>query len=151
MLAPAQLRHFGDCACFNVRWFNRVLTQHFTKAMRTSGLQPTQLPLLARLAAGSASLAELTDWLAMDRTTLLRNLRPLERRGWVRDQAGRRGRARQLELAPSGHRLLAEVQPAWQRAQAQIEAAFGAGEWGRFMAKMEEVATRLEKSGPGSP
>lgn len=145
MSAPAPLRAFADCACFNVRWFNRVLTQHYSAAMRASGLQPTQLPLLARLAAGPATLAELVDWLAMDRTTLLRNLRPLERRGWVRDQAGSGGRARRLELTKPGRRVLAGVQPAWQRAQAQVEAAFGAGEWPRFMAKMEAVAARLEQ------
>lgn len=148
MLAPSQIRGFGDCVCFNVRWFNRVLTQHFAAALRASGLQATQLPLLARLAAGPAVLAELADWLAMDRTTLLRNLRPLARRGWVRDEAGTGGRrARRLRLTPAGHRLLAEIQPAWQRAQAQVVAAFPPGEWDRFMARMEEVAACLEQSG----
>lgn len=145
MLTSAKLRHFGDCACFNVRWFNRVLTQHFSAAMRATGLQPTQLPLLARLAAGPATLADLSDWLAMDRTTLLRNLKPLERHGWVRDLPGAGGRARLLGLTSTGHRRLADVQPIWERAQAQVEAAFGPGEWNRFMAKMEQVADRLSQ------
>lgn len=150
MLAPAQIRGFDNCACFNVRRFNRVLTQHFAAALRASGLQATQLPLLARLAAGPAVLTELADWLAMDRTTLLRNLRPLARRSWVRDETGTGGRTRRLRLTPSGHRLLAEIRPAWQRAQAQVVAAFPPGEWDRFMARMEVVAARLEQSGKAS-
>jgi DNA-binding MarR family transcriptional regulator len=146
-LSAASIQRFSECACFNVRRFNRVLTQHFATALRGSELEATQMPLLARLAVGPTTLAELTDWLAMDRTTLLRNLKPLTRHRWIEDLAGTGGRARSLRLTASGHQLLAAAQPVWQRAQARVVAAFGRGEWNRLMAKMEKVATQLGKTG----
>jgi DNA-binding MarR family transcriptional regulator len=148
-LSAASIQRFGECACFNVRRLNRVLTQHFATALRASELEATQLPLLARLALRPATLAELTDWLAMDRTTLLRNLKPLTRHGWIEDLVGTGGRARSLRLTASGHQLLAKIQPAWQRAQAQVVAAFGPGEWSRLIEKMEKVAAQLEKREDG--
>jgi DNA-binding MarR family transcriptional regulator len=146
-LSPASISRFGECACFKVRRFNRVLTQHFATALRASELEATQLPVLARIAAQPVTLAQLADWLAMDRTTLLRNLKPLERHGWIEDITGNDGRARSLRVTAAGRRQLVEVEPVWRRAQARVLAAFAPGEWDGFSAKMEDVATHLEKVG----
>ncbi len=82
-----------NCVCFNLRWVTRKVTQFFDAEMRRHGIRPTQGTILAALnARDSWSMAELSDWLGMDRTTLVRNLRPLQRDGLVE---ARRRRARQ--------------------------------------------------------
>ena len=75
-----------QCNCSTLRSATRVLTQAYDEVLRPSGLRTTQFSILARLAGvGPVPLSELAELLAMDRTTLARNLRPLDARissGW---------------------------------------------------------------------
>ena len=67
-------------------------------------------------------MGEVASLLAMDRTTLTANLKPLERRGLLAvapDGADRR--SRRLELTEPGRALLARALPAWERTQAEAE------------------------------
>src|SRR4051794_35696725 len=82
-----------NCVCFNLRWVTRAVTQFFDAEMRRHGIRPTQGTILASLSARDHwTMAELSDWLGMERTTLLRNLRPLQRDGLVEVVGGGRGR-----------------------------------------------------------
>ena len=81
-----------NCVCFNLRWVTRVVTKFFDAEMRRHGIRPTQGSILLALnAKESWSMAELSDWLGMDRTTLVRNLRPLQRDGLAQAVGGGRG------------------------------------------------------------
>src|SRR6266567_1268215 len=81
-----------NCVCFNLRWVTRAVTQFYDSEMRRHGIRPTQGTILSSLQAkDSWSMAELSDWLGMERTTLVRNLRPLQRDGFVRVSGGGRG------------------------------------------------------------
>src|SRR5438132_12310689 len=74
-----------NCVCFNLRWVTRRVTQFFDTEMRRHGIRPTQGSILLSLnTRESWTMAELSDWLGMDRTTLVRNLRPWQREGLVR-------------------------------------------------------------------
>src|SRR5438045_9490578 len=87
-----------NCVCFNLRWVTRAVTQFYDAEMRRHGIRPTQGSILAVLMAKESwNMAELSDRLGMDRTTLVRNLRRLQRDGWV--QADGAGRGRLLEVA----------------------------------------------------
>jgi DNA-binding MarR family transcriptional regulator len=69
-----------------------------------------------------ASISDVSALLAMDRTTLTANLKPLERRGLVAvtvDNADKR--TRRLSLTPAGRALLSSAVPAWRRTHADIE------------------------------
>src|SRR4029079_15117836 len=80
-----------NCVCFNLRRVTRAVTQFYDAEMRRHGIRPTQGSILASLQArDSWSMAELSDWLGMDRTTLVRNLRPLQRDCLVRAGGGGR-------------------------------------------------------------
>ena len=71
----------ATCACLQLRKTNRVVTQLYDEALRPIGLRSTQLPILVTLAAhGVLSLTGLADRLVLHRTTLIRNIRPLQRR-----------------------------------------------------------------------
>ena len=58
----------------------------------------------------------------LERTTLTRNLRPLEKRGLIRSESEDDGRVRRIGVTPDGERLAVELLPAWQRAQASVAA-----------------------------
>ena len=134
-----------NCTCFNVRRISRVLTQFFDAEVRQHGLRPTQAPILRALQAWNGwAMAELSEWLGMERTTLLRNLRPLQRDGLVRAKGGGRGGRVELEITAKGRAAVAKTLPAWRAAQAKVVATLGAERWSRIISDLEEMATKLK-------
>ena len=134
-----------NCACFNVRRTARVITQFFDAEVRRHGMRPTQTPILGALQAKSGwSMAELSEWLGMDRTTLLRNLRPLQRDGLVRAKGGGRGGHVELEITAKGRQALAKTLPAWRSAQDKVVAILGKERWSTIISDLEEVGTKLK-------
>jgi len=118
----------AECLCFRSRRVARVLTRHFDEALRPIGLQATQLTLLSAIAAAGdgQTMARLTAVLAMDPTTLSRNLRPLEKSGLIeigRSEKDKRVRLARLTLG--GERLLARALPVWRDAQDRLVHALG--------------------------
>src|SRR5256714_15597927 len=81
-----------NCVCFNLRRVTRKVTQFYDAEMRRHGIRPNQGSILSSLITrDSWNMAELSDWLGMERTTLVRNLRPLQRDGLVQITGGGRG------------------------------------------------------------
>src|SRR5678809_206242 len=73
-----------ECACLKVRTAARAVTRVYDDALRPVGLRATQLSVLVAVASGEAvSIASLSRMLGMDRSTLTRNLRPLEEKALV--------------------------------------------------------------------
>ena len=134
---------FDQCICFNLRWVTRLVTQHYDHALAGCGLRATQLPVLSRLAAGPMTMAALADWLAMDRTTLVRNLRPLQRENYVTSSPGTTGRSVELALAPAGKSLLAKAHPAWKKAQDEMTRTLGGSRWKTLLADLESAGESL--------
>lgn len=143
-LAPAEVRRYRGCVCFNLRRITRLVTQYYERRLGGAGLRFTQTPILARLAAGPATMAELGDWLALERTALLRTLRPLLDEGFVTRRAAARARGWELRVTAAGRRRLARLRPEWERVQAEAVAAFGGTKWHEFLAAMEAAAGRLQ-------
>ena len=82
----------------------------FDAEMRRHGIRPTQGTILAALnARDSWSMAELSDWLGMDRTTLVRNLRPLQRDGLVELGGGGRGKLVELAITAKGRNQIGQT------------------------------------------
>ncbi len=145
-LSPEDVRRFGECVCFNLRWMSRVVTQFYERRLGTSGLRFTQTPILARLAAGPLKMAELSDWLALERTALLRTLHPLLAAGYVARQPAGRGRGWEFSVTPTGRRRLAELRPEWEKVQAEVVAAFGGAKWRDLRVAMEAAAEKLSRN-----
>ncbi len=111
------------CTCSALRRVSRAVTQHYQQAFRGTGLRATQFTLLATLIqTGPIPLGRLADMAGLERTTLTRNLRPLEKRGLIRSGGEEDGRVRRVAITPDGERLALELLPAWQRAQASVAA-----------------------------
>ncbi len=111
------------CLCLHVQRAARALARRFDEELRPAGLTHGQFSLLMSLNRPTpATMGEVTRVLAMDRTTLTANLKPLERRGLVTvavDPDDRRGR--RLALTPAGRDTLAAAVPIWRRVHGAIE------------------------------
>ena len=139
------LASIENCACFNVRRVSRVITQFFDAEVRRQGMRPTQTPILGALKAKSGwSMAELSEWLGMERTTLLRNLRPLQRDGLVRAKGGGGGGHVELEITEKGRAALDKTLPAWRAAQDKVVAILGKARWSTIIGDLQRVATKLK-------
>jgi DNA-binding MarR family transcriptional regulator len=135
-----------NCVCFNLRWVTRVVTKFFDAEMRRHGIRPTQGSILRALnAKESWSMAELSDWLGMDRTTLVRNLRPLQRDGLVEVGGGGRGRLVELAITAKGRKQMEKVTPAWRVAQSAVVKTLGEKRWSAVLADLEAAALALNK------
>jgi DNA-binding MarR family transcriptional regulator len=134
-----------NCVCFNLRWVTRVVTQFYDAEMRRHGIRPTQGTILSSLQAkDSWSMAELSDWLGMDRTTLVRNLRPLQRDGLVQVRGGGRGNLVELAITTKGQKQIEKLAPAWKSAQSAVVKTLGEKRWSALLADLEKVASALE-------
>ena len=131
------------CVCATARMAARSLTRIYDRALEPAGIRTTQFSVLARLLEeGPLPLTRLARRLAMDRTTLARDLRPLERRGLVAISIGADRRVRMAELTPAGNRLVDEVRPLWKDVQRDVRAQLGPDRVARLMDELR-AATAL--------
>ena len=111
------------CLCLAAQRAARTLARRFDEALRPVGLTSGQFSLLMSLNQPTApSIGSIAVLLAMDRTTLTANLKPLERRGLVEtkvDPVDRRGRL--LVLTALGRNMLRSALPIWQRIQDEVD------------------------------
>ena len=116
-----------DCNCLAIRQAARRVTQYYDQHLAPSGLRTTQFAILAKLAgAGPLSINALAAELTMDRTTLGRNVLPLEREGLVRITASEHDRrSKEVQLSRAGQLRLRAAVGQWAEAQAGFEEAFG--------------------------
>lgn len=114
----------SECACITLRRTARALTNYCDDVLKErTGLRITQVPLLvAPYLAGSLSINELAEQLDLDRTTVARNLKPLEAGGLLAISPGADQRTRTVSLTADGRRRLLEVLPLWEKAQAALTA-----------------------------
>src|ERR1700683_36816 len=116
-----------DCNCFALRSAARHITQLYDQFLAPSGLRSTQFSVLAKLRRlGPLTINELAKVTVTDRTTLGRNIRPLQRDRWIRiASAAADRRAKKLHLTKTGEQRLQAALKAWSQAQAKFETAFG--------------------------
>jgi len=130
------------CLCLHVQRAARALARRFDDALRPVSLTNGQFSLLMSLnRPEKASMGSVSDLLAMDRTTLTANLKPLQRRGLVTVEADETDRrSRRLSLTPAGRALLAEAFPIWKRTHAALEALLGGSSPDRLRADLRTLS-----------
>lgn len=111
------------CLCLHAQQAARALARRFDIALKPLGITSGQFSLLMSLNRPEPpSLGSVAALLAMDRTTLTANLKPLERRGLVETAADPKDRrARRLRLTPDGRSVLVAALPIWQHLHAEVE------------------------------
>jgi len=117
-----------ECNCLALRAATRHVTQFYDQVIAPTGLRTTQFSILAKLKRrGPLTINALAEDLVMDRTTLGRNILPLERDKLISvEPAASDRRAKELHLTKAGERRLEAARKRWSVAQGQFEASFGA-------------------------
>lgn len=138
----------GACHCQALRQAARRASAFYDAALAPFGLRVSQFGILARLRRdGPRGIQALAAELVMDRTTLGRNIRPLERDGLLcalTDPAD--GRSRLLSVTPRGAALVDAAWPAWSAAQAGFEAQYGAAPAAALQAALQRLVVALHSS-----
>jgi DNA-binding MarR family transcriptional regulator len=106
----------------NLRQAARAVTAQFDAQLQSTGLRATQLNLLMAVETGAATtITDLAEILAMDRTTMTRNLKLLRDRGFVEQS--------RIALTSKGRRAAAIALPLWEQAQARFVKSLGSQRW----------------------
>lgn len=115
------------CNCLALRQASRYITNVYDQALSEAGLRVTQFSILYKLSAlGAMTVSGMAAELVMDRTTLTRNLKPLERDALVATGSSETDRReRVITLTPAGKAKIKAVLPLWRKAQKTFEGRFG--------------------------
>jgi DNA-binding MarR family transcriptional regulator len=118
------------CACATARQLARTLTQLYDRHLRTAGMETPQFTILMMLdQAGPLSQVDLGRLQSMDKTTVSRNVRVLEKYGWIREVSSNDRRKRQFGLSSDGKKRLSAAKPAWEKAQRELRSGMTAEQW----------------------
>jgi len=126
-----------SCAVFNLRKASRALTQFYETALRPSSLRVTQFTLMVAVnLMGAITISRLAETMVMDRTTLTRNLKLLEKHAIIKIKPGEDRRERVVVLTEQGKASLEKALPLWEKAQSEIVDALGHRQFGEMLANL---------------
>lgn len=132
------LSQCSECVCFNLRKSARVITRFYDAALQPIGIQGTQFSLLTVLHhMGELPITEIAENLGVERTTLTRNLKILEDRGFIMVGPGKDGRTKLVRLTNTGRDTLVKALPYWEQAQKKVVCGVGPS---RFKALLKELS-----------
>ena len=130
-----------NCTSHHLRMATRAVTQYYDSRLRPSGLRGTQFTVLAAVGEdGPIPITALAKGLMMDRTTLTRDIKPLQKKGLVSVKEGSDRRVRLLSLSEEGQRALEAAAPLWEAAQEEIYQSLGKKTWKRLMDDLGQTA-----------
>jgi DNA-binding MarR family transcriptional regulator len=130
------------CNCFAVRQAARQVTKLYERHLSRAQLTSAQFSILAALGeAGQMTMLELARLLVMDRTTLLRAMKPLQREELLKSSSSDAD-PRQLvfSLSSAGERKLKQATPLWTNAQQEFESGMGSREAARLRGTLLALA-----------
>lgn len=137
---PIDTQGPGSCLCSNLRQAARALSRVYQEAIQPAGIRGPQfsvLMVISRLPHPTVVLV--AKRLTMDRTTLARNLKPLEAAGLIQITPGEDRRERVLALTPAGRQALADAAPRWSEVQGRMVDRLGPERAERLLADLAEV------------
>ena len=116
-----QLYRPENCINYRLRRAARATARIYDDALRPIGLRNTQFTVLAAIQdRKEIAIGELADLLAVDATTLTRNLDLMAKKGWVSNAPAEDGRMRRATLTEAGDAVLSEAWPLWKAAQDRV-------------------------------
>jgi DNA-binding MarR family transcriptional regulator len=115
------------CVAKQLRWSTRIISTFYDQKMRDTELHANQVTLLSvPYLAGPISINKMAEYVGLDRTTLVRNLKLIEQRGLVTIKPGQDLRTRIVTLTPAGQEMLVTALPLWEEAQRKTLEMLGA-------------------------
>jgi DNA-binding MarR family transcriptional regulator len=142
-MSAESLPRVEECTCLAVRQAARHVTQFYDRRLAAAGLRTTQFSILAKLRwQGPMTINALADEMVMDRTTLGRNILPLERDGLISiAPVPTDRRSKELRLTDAGRQRWRAGYEGWKEAQKEFAAAFGDQRAAGLRALLHEVST----------
>jgi DNA-binding MarR family transcriptional regulator len=135
------------CACATVRRVARQITKLYDQQLRAAEIEAPQYALLTTLKRhGPCSQAALGRPHGLDKTTMSRNLRVLERNGWIAFVPTADRRERHVVLTPAGERQQARAAVRWKAAQSGLRAAMSDDEWTAMFAAFAAVSRAADRA-----
>jgi DNA-binding MarR family transcriptional regulator len=130
------------CVCASLRMATRLVARHYDRALAPAGLSTNSYSILVRLLElGPLPLGELAGALGMDRSTLSRELSPLESAGLIEASADTGDRRRRvLVVSDAGRRRVRRAYPLWKTAQSSLEVEFGADRTAALVGELNALA-----------
>ena len=130
----------ATCACMNIRKAARLIAQFYDQRLQPSGLRNTQFSLLVTLKTlAPVPVTRLAEHMGMDRTTLTRNLKRLEKDGFIRSRPDEDARVRMLVLTNAGAETIEQARPYWEAAQSAFLEKFGQDRWAALRGELTDV------------
>ena len=117
-----------DCLCTSVRRSARNISQIYSEHLQQSGekINANQVSILVLLSQiEKETISELSNKLKMERTTLTRNLKVLDKSGWIKNYSGTDGRMKFTKLSKRGNQVLGKILPYWKQAQNKTKKILG--------------------------
>lgn len=140
------------CTCAAIRRAARRVTQLYDEALKPLGLKLTQYSLLLNISVlDGPSITDLAEHVAMDRTTLTRNLAPLRHAGWVQLTAGADKRRRCVMLSKAGRAILEAARPLWHAAEMDLRDAAGEERMAMVRQLLNETVDAIGVPKPTAP
>ena len=140
-------RMASECIAVRVRLINRVISGLYDEALRPFELRISQANILSAVChLGEIRPADVSRILRIEKSTLSRDLELMKKNGWLESDPPGGGRNQKLRLTTQGLKILAQIEPAWEKAQR--EAKLLIGEDGETA--LHGIATRLGFGQPGS-
>jgi DNA-binding MarR family transcriptional regulator len=122
---------YATCVCLGLQRAARGVARRYDEALRPTGLTSGQFSILSALLRNEATpIGSLAEVLGLDRTTLNRNLRPLEAEKLIANVSDPRdGRVRRIQLTPKGRTRVEAAIPLWRKAQSESSERLGKTGW----------------------
>ncbi len=140
----------GYCASFNFRRTARAVTRLYDSALQQAGIRSTQFTILVAIAKTQpTSIGSLADLLVMDRSTLTRSLRLVQRQGLLIISKRSTMRQRFVTLTAKGEKVLERSLPYWREVHQRFTQLVGAEYWVNLRGELERlsgVVASMEKS-----
>jgi DNA-binding MarR family transcriptional regulator len=118
-----------NCLGSRIGRLHRIVARRFELALAPTGLTPPQLEILAALTVADTALSPtaLAQVLAVERSTMSRNLALMRGRGWIEtSERSPSGRTMAVTITTVGREAFADAREAWHEAQDAVIATLGA-------------------------
>ncbi len=134
----------SQCYCTNIRRCESVITEYYNKQLADSGLTIVQYYLLKNLRKlGKANITHWAQWVGLERSTMVRNVKSLEKRNLVELTEGH---GKTYHLTKEGEQAVESSSTAWTKAQEKIEGLIGA-EDARAVLRLGSKLMKLKEAG----
>ena len=132
---------FTQCLVLNTRMAARAVTRRYDKALRPFGITAAQFSILTSMVARpERSVTDMARSIAIDRTTLSRNLDLLVRKGLVSGHEADKGNGRLVALTNEGNDLVQKLLPQWRKAQAEMRELLVAPDLKAVVASLQKLS-----------